>query len=106
MLYWGTTVGQVLLILPYALKNRENAITQWRTNRRSIFGVAILCPLSYILVLTAMVFSPVSYAAPVREVSILIGAIMEARFLVEGDHKLRITAAIVILAGLTCLALG
>ena len=104
--YWGTTVGQALLMLPYALKNRENASIQWRTNRRSIFGVAILCPLSYILVLTAMVFTPVSYAAPAREVSILIGAIMGAKFLAEGDAKLRITAAIVILVGLTCLALG
>jgi len=31
----------------------------------------LLCPLSYILVLTAMVFTPVSYVAPAREVSIL-----------------------------------
>ncbi|MEN6566292.1 MAG: hypothetical protein ABFC57_08310 [Veillonellales bacterium] len=92
-------------MLPYALKNHENTIIQWRTNCRSIFGVAILCPLSYILVLTAMVFTPVSYVAPAREVSILIGAIMGARFLAEGDAKLRITAAIAILAGLTCLAL-
>ena len=106
LLYWGTTVGQALLLIPYALKNREEVITQWRTNRLSIFGVAILCPLSYILVLTTMVFTPVSYVAPAREVSILIGAIMGARFLAEGDAKLRIAAAIVILIGLTCLALG
>lgn len=106
LMYWGTTVGQALLLIPYALKNREEVITQWRTNRLSIFGVAILCPLSYILVLTTMVFTPVSYVAPAREVSILIGAIMGARFLAEGDAKLRIAAAIVILIGLTCLALG
>jgi drug/metabolite transporter (DMT)-like permease len=106
LMYWGTTVGQALLLIPYALKNRKEVITQWRTNRLSIFGVAILCPLSYILVLTTMVFTPVSYVAPVREVSILIGAIMGARFLAEGDAKLRIAATIVILIGLTCLALG
>lgn len=106
LMYWGTTVGQALLMVPYALKRRETVISQWQTNRRSIIGVAILCPLSYILVLTAMVFTPVSYVAPAREISILIGAVMGARFLSEGDAKLRTVAAVVILAGLTCLTIG
>lgn len=106
LMYWGTTVGQALLMAPYALKNREETINQWKTKRFSIFGVAILCPLSYVLVLTAMVFTPVSYVAPAREVSILIGAVMGTHFLSEGDAKLRIAAALVILAGLTCLAIG
>jgi drug/metabolite transporter (DMT)-like permease len=106
LMYWGTTVCQALLMLPYAMRNRETVIDQWKISRSAVLGVAILCPLSYILVLTAMVFTPVSYVAPAREVSILIGAILGARFLAEGDAKLRITAAIVILSGLTCLALG
>lgn len=106
LMYWGATVGQAFLLLPHALKNREEIVQQWLANRLSILGVAILCPLSYILVLTAMVFTPVSYVAPAREISILIGAIMGARFLAEGDVKLRITAATVILAGLACLALN
>ena len=106
LMYWGTTVGQAVLMVPYALKNREEVIKQWRTKRLAIFGVAILCPLSYILVLTAMSFTPVSYVAPAREVSILIGAIMGARFLGEGNTKLRIGAAVIILCGITSLALG
>ncbi len=106
LMYWGTTVGQALLLLPYAMKNRESVTYQWQTNRSAVLGVAVLCPLSYILVLTAMVFTPVSYVASAREVSILIGAIIGAQFLAEGDASLRLAAAIVILAGLTCLALG
>ncbi len=106
LMYWGTTVFQAFLLLPYALKNRETVTYQWKTNYPAVLGVAVLCPLSYMLVLTAMVFTPVSYVAPAREVSILIGAIIGARFLAEDDAKLRIAAAIVILAGLTCLALG
>lgn len=106
LMYWGTTVCQALVMLPYAMRNRETVIDQWKLNRSAVFGVAILCPLSYILVLTAMVFTPVSYVAPAREVSILIGAIIGAQFLAEGDAKLRIAAAIIILSGLTCLALG
>lgn len=66
----------------------------------------LLCPLSYILVLTAMVFTPVSYVAPAREVSILIAALMGAHLLREGDVPRRLTAAAAMVAGITCLALG
>ncbi|QJW46834.1 EamA family transporter [bacterium BFN5] len=106
LMYWGTTVCQALLMLPYAMRNSETVIDQWNINKSAVLGVAILCPLSYILVLTTMVFTPVSYVAPAREVSILIGAIIGARFLAEGDAKLRIAAATIILSGLTSLALG
>lgn len=54
-----------------------------------MFVVAIFSPLAYILVLTALVFTPVSYVAPAREISILIGAVMGARLLSEGDGRWR-----------------
>ena len=38
----------------------------WREHRRTAIAVALLNPLFYILVLTAMVFTPVSYVAPAR----------------------------------------
>ncbi len=40
----------------------------------TILGIALLSPLSYILVLTALAGSPVSYVAPAREIGILFGA--------------------------------
>ena len=43
-----------------------------------MIGVAILSPLAYILVLTALEFTPVSYVAPAREISILVGTIFGA----------------------------
>ncbi len=54
-------------------------------HRREAIGVALLNPLAYILVLTALVSTPVSYIAPARELSILIGAAMGARWLKEGQ---------------------
>ncbi|HEX5915699.1 MAG TPA: hypothetical protein VFY54_21555, partial [Rubrobacter sp.] len=63
-------------------------------------------PLSYILVLTALVFTPVSYVAPAREISILIGAAMGARLLAEGDVRRRLIAASVMVLGILALALG
>ena len=55
--------------------------------------IAVLMPLAYILVLTAMTFTPVSYVAPAREISILIGAVLGARLLAEGDARRRLAAA-------------
>ena len=63
-------------------------------------------PLSYILVLTAMQFTPVSYVAPAREISILIGAAMGARFLAEGDVQRRLVGACAMVLGVVALAVG
>jgi len=67
-------------------------------------GTGILSPLSYFMILSALVFTPVSYVAPAREVSVLIGTFMGSRFLSEGDTKRRLLAAAVILLGIIALA--
>ncbi|HEX3062230.1 MAG TPA: hypothetical protein VHP55_06150, partial [Usitatibacter sp.] len=61
---------------------------------------------SYILVLTAMVFTPVSLVAPAREVSILFAALMGAHLLREGDVARRAAAAVGMVLGVSGLALG
>jgi drug/metabolite transporter (DMT)-like permease len=91
---------------PLALKARAELAPTWRRAKKEIVAVALLCPLSYILVLTAMVFTPVSYVAPAREVSILIAAFMGARLLAEGDVGRRLAAAAAMVAGIICLAVG
>ena len=103
---WATNLGRVVLMTPLALKARAELAPTWRRAKKEIIGVALLCPLSYILVLTAMVFTPVSYVAPAREVSILIGALMGAHLLREGDVGRRLFAASAMVAGIVCLALG
>ena len=52
----------------------------------AVIAIALGSPLSYILVLTAMVFTPVSLVAPAREVSILFAALMGAHLLREGER--------------------
>lgn len=103
---WAANLGRVLLMTPLALKARSEIAPTWRRAKKEIIAVALLCPLSYILVLTAMVFTPVSYVAPAREVSILIGALMGAHLLREGDAARRLFAASAMVAGIVCLALG
>lgn len=79
---------------------------EWNTHRWEALLVGILSPLAYILILAALTFSPVSYIAPAREISILIGAAMGAKLLSEGDIPRRLAAASVMVCGLIALAVG
>jgi len=91
---------------PLALKRRGEVKAAWTLQRRAVILVAVLCPLSYIMVLTAMVFTPVSYVAPAREISILFAALMGAHWLQEGDVPRRLAAAAAMALGVVALATG
>jgi drug/metabolite transporter (DMT)-like permease len=103
---WATTFATTLMLTPIAMTRRKEIRALWRAHKPEVLGVAVLSPLSYILVLTALVFTPVSYVAPAREISILIGAAMGTRLLSEGDSKRRLTAAAAMVVGIIALALG
>jgi drug/metabolite transporter (DMT)-like permease len=106
LLEWGSNVGLALLLMPAALARRDEVRAVWRAHRREAVLVAVLTPLAYILVLTAMVFTPVSYVAPAREISILVGTAMGSRLLAERDAPRRLTAATAIVVGVAALAVG
>jgi drug/metabolite transporter (DMT)-like permease len=106
LLDYSSSLGRVVLLAPVAFHQRANVACEWRSHHWEVVGVALLSPLSYILVLTALATTPVSYIAPARELSILIGAAIGARVLVEGDVRRRLTAAGAIVAGVVALALG
>jgi drug/metabolite transporter (DMT)-like permease len=99
-------LGISLMLTPVAARRRDDVRRVWRDHKKEVIGVAILAPLSYILILTAMSFTPLTYVAPCREVSILFAAILAARFLGEGNVTRRLGAASLIVAGVIALALG
>lgn len=103
---WGANLGRVLVLTPLALRRKEQIKAAWAGQRKAVILVALLCPLSYILVLSAMVFTPVSYVAPAREISILFAALMGAHWLREGDATRRIAAAVTMALGVVALAIG
>ena len=103
---WGANLGRVIVMAPLAMRRREDVRAAWNHKRKAVILVALLCPLSYILVLTAMVFTPVSYVAPAREISILFAALMGAHWLQEGDVPRRIAAAAAMAIGVVALAMG
>jgi drug/metabolite transporter (DMT)-like permease len=104
---WCCLTARLFMLWPIAVRDAPDALrAAWRIDRRAIVLVAILSPLAYILVLTAMVFTPVSYVAPAREVSILFAALLGAHFLREKDPVRRLIAAGAIVLGIVGLARG
>ncbi len=103
---WGGSVAESLLLLPFVARRRASTRAVWNEHRREVLGIALLSPLAYILVLYALSFTAVSYVAPAREVSILIGAAMGTQVLGEGQVLRRMWCAASILVGIVLLAAG
>ncbi len=100
------TVVRALLLTAYALPRLKTARAEWRLHKWHALGIAVLSPISYILVLYALAISPVSYVAPTREIGILFGAMMGATFLSESDAQRRLGGAVAMVAGVIALAIG
>jgi drug/metabolite transporter (DMT)-like permease len=104
--YWAGLSVQAVLLAPLALRVRGEVPQAWRSYRTEVFGVAVLSPLSYLLVLYALASAPVSHVAPVREVGILIGVALGGGLLGEGGAPRKLLAAGAIVVGVVALALG
>jgi drug/metabolite transporter (DMT)-like permease len=106
LLDYSSQVMRLILLSPPALRNRIEIKRELTEHRWQILGVAVLNPLSFILVLTAMIVTPISYVAPVRELSILIGVLFGSKLLGEGQSGRRLFASAVMLLGILALAIG
>ena len=104
--FWGLTTGSALLLSPFAVGRWSDVRAEWRNHRAEALAVAVLVPVAYVLVLTALAVSPVSYVAPAREIGILIGAAMGSRFLAESDATRRLIGSGAMVVGVIALALG
>lgn len=104
--YWGGELIRCVLFTGPALADRTAVAELWREHRGRVLAVALMSPLSYLLVLIAFQRAPVSHVAPVRELSILFGAWLGARVLGESDRARRVVAAAAFAAGVFALAIG
>ena len=103
---YGSNVGRVLLLLPLVMRQRSEVRQEWERSRWSVCAIGIMGPLSYILVLTAMSFTPLYSVAPAREISILFATILGTRLLGENHPVRRTAAAVAMVAGVIAIALG
>lgn len=103
--YMGNFV-RVGLLLPAVLRDAPAARSLWRTQWRFALLVAVISPVSYVLVLFALREAPISLVAPAREVSMLFAALLGGHLLGEGDRASRVLGALCIAGGVAMLALG
>jgi len=110
LLDYASSLGRVIFLSPYAVTRRAEIVRHWREHKAAILEIAVFNPLAYILVLTALVFTPVVYVAPARESSVLITVLLGTLLLKEGEGRgetgRRLGWAALILAGMVMLALG
>ena len=96
---------QSLILTPRALSRRGQIRTTIRTNAAPILIIAVMCPLAYILILTALRTAPVALVAPLRESSIVIGSLLAWRLFHEGHLARRILGAVIVLAGIVAISI-
>lgn len=106
LFYWAGELVRVVLFTPSAIADRGGVRDLLRTQPWRVLGIALLSPLSYMLVLIAMSLGPVSHIAPAREIGILIGAWLGGQVLGEAARRRRVLAAALFVAGILLLARG
>jgi uncharacterized membrane protein len=106
VLDWLGNIIRAACLSPIAWRHRDEIKPLWRRAWWPALVVGALAPTSYILVLTALKYAPLSAVAPARELSMLIGAFMGAKLLAEGEMRRRMIGAGLIAAGVAGLALG
>ncbi|GAB4574477.1 MAG: EamA family transporter [Anaerolineae bacterium] len=103
---WGVAWMRTLLLMPLAFRNREELPAAWARDRWRALLVALFSPGGYVLILIALTFSPVSYVAPMRSISILIGVVMGAQVLKEDEPRRRLAGALAMVLGVGLLGIG
>lgn len=104
--FWINLLTMSTLLGVVSSRRRERWSRVWSSQRREVLAFGVLGPTSYVLVLLALVTTPASYVAPVREVSVVMGALFGAFVLREEAGLQRIVAAAAVAAGVVAIALG
>ncbi len=100
----GAALSNTCFALATGRRADMTAMLRHNWRRAAITGAASL--LTYGLVLVAVQHAPVGYVTALRESSVVLAALAGWKLLGEGDHRRRLTAALVVFAGLLTLVLG
>lgn len=106
LLDYVSSLGRTVVLAPIAARRRDLVRRQWSEHRLGVILIAVFNPLAYILVLTALTFTPVAFVAPTREVSVLLTVLAGSLLLGEGHLKSRLGWAVVVLSGMGLLVTG
>lgn len=87
-------------------RHRSLIIAEWRDNRRLILTGGPLMMASFISFRYGLALSPISYAVPVRQASIVTGVLIGIFILGESCGRIRFIASLLILAGICLIRFG
>lgn len=105
VLDWCTNALRILMLLPWALRHHHQARAAMRGHWWRAVAVGLLSPLSYILVLHALQMgTPLSLAAPMRELSMMIAALLGALVLRERVGPWRLAGCLLMVCGVMLLS--
>ena len=91
-----------LLRSPY----RGRLLNEWRQSRSLVLLSGPVMMGSFLTFRYGLSLAPMSYAVPVRQVSLLIGVLIGVLFLRETCGRIRFSATLLILAGVVLIRLG
>jgi drug/metabolite transporter (DMT)-like permease len=100
LIFWGYS----LLLTPFMLRKRTAIAHEWREGKWRILAVGMLSVITYLLVTYVLLSSPASYVSALRGISIVFGAVLGALFLKEHLTPMKALGAVVIFAGMICIA--
>lgn len=103
---WGLGAFRWLWLTPHAIRHWDQVQEHWRRDKYRAVVVAIFGSASYLLILIALTFSPVSYVAPMRVVSVLVGVVLGTRILREADASRRLLSAAAMVGGVFILSVA
>ena len=107
VLDWFANALRVVLLAPAVLANRQAARAAMHGQWGRALAVGLLSPLGYILVLTALQQgAPLSFVAPAREMSMMVGALFGMILLGEKAGKWRLGGCALMIAGVVLLGMG
>ena len=102
---WFSNLLRFFLLLPLIAANPRRALKRMRSFWWIAVGVGLLSPLSYILILAALRSgAPLTLVAPMREMSMMAGALMGMLILKEAVGPWRLAGCGILIAGVIMLA--
>ena len=103
---YASAIVRSVALAPYAALHKTRVTGLWRDHKGSVIVIALLNSLAYILFLIAVTLTPLVYAAPAREISVLLTVMLGTLILKEGRFRDRMIWAGLILMGMVLLATG
>jgi uncharacterized membrane protein len=105
LVIWVSTCFRLVVLTPHTFKHWAELARLWQQHKREAFGIGILDTLGYFLFLVALQTADVSLLSPLRQTSILFGALLGTQLLGEAGAWRRSAASAIMVVGVVAVAL-